>query len=73
MFEMCNILALWNLGAPELIVILLIALVLFGRKLPEVARGLGKSLNEFKKGMKETQDDIENKVNDKDKDEQPKP
>lgn len=62
---MDNILA-WSVGTPELVVILLIALVLFGRKLPEVARSLGRSLNEFKKGMKETQDDIENKVNDKD-------
>jgi sec-independent protein translocase protein TatA len=71
MFDiMYNIFA-WSIGTPELIVILLIALILFGRKLPDVARSLGRSLNEFKKGMKETQDDIDNKLNDKDQ--QPKP
>jgi len=70
MFDiMYNIFA-WSIGTPELIVILLIALILFGRKLPDVARSLGRSLNEFKKGMKETQDDIDNKLDDKDR--QPK-
>ena len=50
-----------NIGFPELLVILLIVLLLFGAKrLPEIARGLGKSLHEFKKGMK----DIENSVDD---------
>lgn len=40
-----------NLGMGELIVILLVVLLLFGaRKLPELARSLGQSLNEFKKG-----------------------
>jgi len=66
MFDIMDSILAWSLGTQELVVILLIALVIFGRKLPEVARALGKSLNEFKKGMKETQDDIENKVNDKD-------
>lgn len=50
-----------NIGFSELLVILLIVLLLFGAKrLPEVARGLGRSLSEFKKGMK----DIEHDFND---------
>lgn len=41
-----------NIGFPELLVILLIVLLLFGAKrLPEIARGLGKSVQEFKKGV----------------------
>ena len=43
-----------NLGFPELVVILIIILLLFGAsKLPEIARALGRSVQEFKKGMKE--------------------
>ena len=49
-----------NLGFPELVVILLIVLLLFGAKrLPEIAKGLGKSIQEFKKGMKAIEKDIE--------------
>jgi len=43
-------------GGGEWIVILIIGLLIFGRRLPDVARSLGKSVNEFKKGMREFQD-----------------
>jgi len=45
-------------GAPELMIVLIIALVLFGgAKLPSLMRNLGRSANEFKRGMAETVDD----------------
>lgn len=44
-----------NLGAPEIILIVFVILLLFGsKKLPDLARSLGKSLNEFKRGQTET-------------------
>lgn len=43
-------------GGGEWVVILVIGLLIFGRRLPEVARNLGKSVNEFKKGIREFQD-----------------
>ena len=44
----------WTFGPQELLIIFLIILLLFGaKKLPELARSLGKSTAEFKKGMKE--------------------
>lgn len=43
-----------NFGIPELLIILLVILLLFGaKKLPDLARSLGRSLNEFKKGREE--------------------
>ena len=43
-----------NLGAPELIIVLLIILLIFGgSKLPQLARSLGKAQSEFKKGSEE--------------------
>ena len=45
---------MFGLGTQELLVILVIVLVMFGgSKLPEIARALGKSMNEFKKGINE--------------------
>ena len=43
---------------PELIVILVFALLIFGRRLPDVARSIGKSIVEFKKGIKDVREDI---------------
>jgi len=47
-----------DLGAPELIIILAIALLLFGgSKLPQLSRGLGESMRELRKGMTGSLDD----------------
>ena len=51
------------LGWPEIVAILAVVLLLFGaKKLPELARGLGKGINEFKKASREVQDEIERAV-----------
>jgi sec-independent protein translocase protein TatA len=60
----------WMPQGTDWIIILLIALLLFGRRLPEIlpkiARSIGKSLTEFKRGLhevKETKDEIEEDIN----------
>lgn len=57
-----------GIGPQEIIVILLIVLLLFGAKrIPEVARGLGKGIREFKKAAKDIQDDMKMEEEDKEK------
>lgn len=52
------LLAVFGLGGPELIIILVILLVLFGgSKLPSLARGLGQSVKEFKKATKDGEEE----------------
>lgn len=51
------------LGWPEIIGILVVVLVLFGaKKLPELARGLGQGLKEFKKATREVQEDLQRAI-----------
>ncbi len=49
---------LLGLGTPEMIVIAIVGLLLFGRRLPEVGRSLGKSFIEFKSGLQDVQAQI---------------
>lgn len=49
-----------NFGAPEIIIIALIVLLLFGgRKIPELMKGIGKGIRGFKEGMNNIEKDIE--------------
>ncbi len=57
-----------NIGFGELFLIMLVILVLFGsKKIPDLAQGLGKGIREFKKAIKDVEDDIKVSVNDSDK------
>lgn len=48
---------LFSLGAPEIIIIVVLVLLLFGgKKIPELMRGLGKGVSEFKKGKTEAEE-----------------
>ena len=52
---------MFGMGPMEIILILLVALLLFGAKrIPEIAQGLGKGITEFKRAVRDVQGEIEN-------------
>jgi sec-independent protein translocase protein TatA len=57
---MATTLAFLNLGNWEILIILALGLLIFGRRLPEVGRSLGKGIVEFKKGLSGVEDEINN-------------
>ncbi len=57
----------WVPSGFELLIFLAIVLLLFGNRLPTVARSFGQSINEFKKGMKEIEDHSKDDRSDRDR------
>jgi sec-independent protein translocase protein TatA len=52
-----------SIGFPELLVIFVIALIVFGpRRLPEIGKALGQGINEFKRASKDLQDRLEHEI-----------
>jgi sec-independent protein translocase protein TatA len=64
MSDYTRYLMIWTPQGLDWLWILLVVLLIFGRRLPEVARSLGKSLTEFKKGVREAQDTKDELVDD---------
>jgi sec-independent protein translocase protein TatA len=56
--------ALFNLGGPEILLVLAVILIMFGaKKIPDLAKGLGQGIKEFKKATREVTDEIQNAAN----------
>lgn len=55
-----------NLGTTEIILIVLVIFIFFGaKKIPELARGIGSGMKEFKKAVKDVQEDLDDTKSDK--------
>lgn len=63
-----SILGFWTPGPFEWVVIGIVAVLLFGKRLPEVGRQLGQGFVEFKKGLKGAKDEMDDAVKNADKD-----
>ena len=57
-------LAFWQFGPFEIALVGIAALILFGKRLPDVARSFGKGITEFKKGIREVEDEVEKPLED---------
>ncbi len=56
---MSSMILLFALGMPEIILIALVVLLIFGgKKIPELMRGVGKGVTEFKKGIKDVEENV---------------
>ena len=65
---------MFNIGPAEMIVILVIALIVFGpKRLPEIGRTVGKSLKEFRRATQDIREQFEGSIEDEDEDEDDKP
>lgn len=65
---MINSILLWMPGGWELVVIVLVVVLLFGaKKIPELAKGLGRGIREFKDASKEIKDEIEGGIKEDEK------
>lgn len=64
--NMQSVLAFGFPGGWEWMIVLVVAVLIFGKRLPEIARGLGKSITEFKKGIKETENEVRDAIDDAD-------
>ncbi len=53
----------WSVGPMEIGIILVVALLIFGKRLPEVGKSFGKSIVEFKKGLSGIEEDIDDSAN----------
>ena len=59
MFIAPSPLAIFGLGPTEMIIIGIVMLLIFGRRLPEVARNMGRGVVEFKKGISGIEEDVQ--------------
>ncbi len=65
---MFSTILLFGLGAPEIVVIVLVVLLLFGgRKIPELSEGIGSGIREFNKAKNEVSEQIREGINDEPK------